>query len=217
MSTSTQDIIIEGLKVKEVNEKKRISWPRVITNDLIPSNRSEIAIPNIVRAHPHISNFAPKFKELEAQVLVLISLDAGKCMFTKCYGYKPPFVHHTSLGWALVGSTCKSLANNEYCLKTCTAKHFSALSCFKQDVACLKSNKWSLPDYNVFEEKHDDELLALSKNDDKFHATVFDVLHTNNEGNIAMPIPFKDSNVTLQHDRSEMYRRTKSTLVCIAK
>ena len=139
-------------------------------------------------------------------------------MFTKCSGYKLPFVHHTALGWVLVVSTCKSVANNESCLKTCTTEHFSALSCFKQDVSCLHLNKWSLPDYNVFEVKlkGDDELLALSKNDEKFLPTVYNWLHTNNEGNIVMPVSFKDSNVTLPHNKSEVNRRIKSTLCHIA-
>ena len=137
-------------------------------------------------------------------------------MLTKCYGYKPRFVHHTALGWALVGSTCKSLANNESCLKTCTTEHFSAISCFKQYVSRLNLHKWSLPDYNVFEEKRVDE-PRNAMNDEKFLAIVFDGLHSNNEGNILMPVPFKNSNATLPHNRSEVYRRTRSTLFRIAK
>ena len=45
-------------------KKKRIFLPRVFTNNFIPTNKSEIGTPDILRAHPHISNFAPKFNGL---------------------------------------------------------------------------------------------------------------------------------------------------------
>ena len=36
----------------------------------------------------------------------MVATPAHACSLDRCYGNKPPFAHHTSLGWALVGESC---------------------------------------------------------------------------------------------------------------
>ena len=211
--TSTQGIRIKGLQIKGANERKRLSLPPVLTNEFIPSSKQEIATRDVVLSHPNISRYAKYFNDFseDAEVLILIGRDAGECLSTKCYGHKPPYVHHTPLGWALVGRSCVSEDNNQCCLKTNNADHFSALSCFKQEL------KWNLPELDVFTERQDDELPGLSKNDEKFLSTVFEGIHTNDAGNIVLPLPFKDENVQLPNNQAEVYHRTKNTLARLKK
>ena len=108
LKTTTTGRLVSGFKVKGVNEKRTISLPPMFTNPHIPDCRLEIASPEVVRSHKRISKFAKHFPAIDpsAEVMLLVGRDCGPAMATKCYGYQTPYVHHTTLGWALVGSVC---------------------------------------------------------------------------------------------------------------
>ena len=131
------------------------------TNRFIPDCRIEVA--STVLAHPHIRHLASKFNNFDesAEVLLLLGRDSGPCMFTRCYGNKPPFAHHTSLGWALVGESCAvNDLNKDVCvLRSSVHEHFI------QTPAFHVQPKPYLHDIDIFKERKDDELPDLSKED----------------------------------------------------
>ena len=187
--------------MKGLYEKKRISLPPVLTNSFIPQSKAEVASPKTVQAHPHLRRFARNFPQLDesAEVLLLIGRDSGDCMFTRCFGNKTPFAHHTSLGWALVGDSCdNSYANNPIVstLKTSLHEHFSATPCFEADI------KPHLKDFDVFSELPDDDQPGLSQQDQKFLHKMNSDLGINEEGNIVLPLPFSKDKTILPDNLS---------------
>ena len=210
--------LLKGFRIRGINEKKKINLPPLYSNELVSCSKDAIATPNIVRAHPQIRHLSKHFIEIDesADVMLLIGRDAGECMKTKCYGNKPPFAHHTALGWALVGSSCiqsEQARSKMNVLKTHLNEHFSCSQTFPQRA----KEQWSLPNLDIFEERRDDELPDLSKNDKRFLQLVTSEIHTNENGNIVLPLPFKDSDPSLPDNRHQVYYRTKNTLNRLTK
>ena len=69
--------------------------------------KNETAGPDTVR-HSHIQRFAKYFPAVDSNqdVLLLTGANCGRAMFTRYYDSRYPFVHKTTLGYALIGPTC---------------------------------------------------------------------------------------------------------------
>jgi hypothetical protein len=208
----TQGIEISGLFIRGVGEKKGFSLPKVVTNNALPQNKNEIATPNIVRAHAHISHLSKYFNNYDASadVLLLLGRDCGNAMATKVHGHKVPFAHHTSLGWALVGATCftENLPERKTVLKTTVQhEHFKRNMIFSP-TAFDKVNNC----FDIFEETPLDEIDCNSKEDQKFLEIVNNGIHITSESSISMPLPFKKENPQMPDNKIAVYHRTKNTL-----
>jgi len=129
LETSTEGVPLEGLQVKGVSERRLIKLPPLLTNPFIPDSKSEIATPETVAAHPHLRHLSRHFAGLDddASVALLIGRDSDEGMFTRCFGNKAPFAHHTALGWALVEKCCSGAAQEESkrVFRTSIQEHFS--------------------------------------------------------------------------------------------
>ena len=209
---NTEGIEMSGLFVKGVNEKKGFKLPLLITNDSLPQNKHEIASPDIVLAHPHISYLAKHFNPINdsAEVLLLLSRDCDKAMFTKAYGHKAPYAHHTNLGWALVGATCQvSDVNSKVATVLRTSidhDHFSKENSFLDPVVKFHDV------YDIFAEQHNDEFTCLSKDDQQFLDIVNGGIKSTPIGNISMPLPFKYDKVKLPDNKLAVFNRSQNTL-----
>ena len=209
-STETRGILLKNLRIKGVGERKAYNLPVTYTNCFIPDCRIEVASPSTVLAHPHIRHLASKFNNFDksAEVLLLLGRDSGPCMFTRCYGNKPPFAHHTSLGWALVGESC---ADNDLNKDVCVLRS-SVHEHFIQTPAFHVQPKPYLHDIDIFKERKDDELPDLSKEDEMFLDKISFDICTNDKGNIVMPLPFRTNAPKFPNNCTQVYNRTKSTL-----
>ena len=218
LRTSTHGRLVKGLYVEGVREKGGIHLPPLFTNDFIPDSSGEVATPDMVKAHKHIAYLAGKFspRDPRSEVLLLIGRDCGPAMATKSYGYKAPYAHHTSLGWALVGSVCKRGGKS----KTHTAlkinlqkEHFATEKSFSHSHPA-----WSLPLLkNAFLEQSDDELPGNSKENDRFFEIVSNNVRKNENGNIVLPLPFKREHVKLPDNRQAVLNRTFTSLKKLRK
>ena len=208
LKSSVTGMVVSGVKVRGVTEKHSIALPDMFTNNFIPDCRQEVASPQIVRAHGHVARFAKNFPKIDfnAEVSLLIGRDCSQAMKTQCFGYKPPFVHHTAVGWALVGSVCKgSASDNNVVLKTnITREHFLSTTRFL--------NKEELTLSPVFNERSDDELLGESKEDQHFLSIVSEGIHINEKGHITMPLPFRENSAPLPDNRAVVFNRSINTL-----
>ena len=209
-STPTSGIILRNLRIKGVGERKSYPLPDTYTNPFLPDCRSEVASRETVQAHPHIRQFADKFNQLDhrAEVLLLVGRDAGPCMFTRCYGGKAPFVHHTALGWALVGRACviSDCERNPRVLRTAVVESFS------QHPVLRPIQKAASTEFDVLLEQQDDEHPGLSKEDEQFLQLVTSDVRVNEQGNIVLPLPFRDRNQIFPNNRLEVFHRTKNAL-----
>lgn len=213
--------IAKGLEIKGVTEPLWFQLPPVFENELIPDTRSEVATPSTVRAHPHVCHLAHNFSKLEktAQVFLLIGRDGNNLMKTEVYGQTFPFAHHTSLGWALVGSVClqKSHAPNQHLvLKTSvdhdhfkthpTSTRLSSTTPLAQAKIISNHNK------SVFFSYRDDELFGMSQEDTKFTNEMSSQIHLNSSGSWELPLPFRTPTPDLPSNQCAVFRRTKKTL-----
>ena len=209
--TPVKGYLVNGLSVRGVNERKAHSLPPVMTHSSIPGSKREVASPAVVAAHKHIAHLSRNFLDIDqdAEILLLLGRDCGDILATRCYGNTFPFAHHTALGWALVGSVCplnKTDTISRVTLRTVVDhEHLNAEITFpSQGVAVDKTNP--------FIEFLDDDLPGLSKEDESFTKLLSDTITVNDQGNLAMPIPFKSSNPELPDNRNAVFLRTNNTL-----
>ena len=214
LETTVSGMEVQGLKVKGINQKKIIHMPTVMTNEFIPNCKGEVATPDIVTQHKHIAHLAHNFTPLDelSDVLILLGRDCGAAMATQCFGYRAPYAHRTPLGWALVGNSCLSHGPSEIntVLKVQSVRsmfeHVSAVEIFPKKELVREV----LAD--PFAEAPDDELPGPSKEDIQFMHKVISSIQVNEEGNITMPLPFKNDGFTFPNNRTPVYHRMVNTL-----
>lgn len=204
-------ILVEGLRIKGVGEKKSFPLPAVFTNEYLPDSRAEVATPEIVSSFPQYAHLASKFNPFDpsAQTLILLGRDCNNAMKTRCVGHKGPFIHFTSLGASMVGSSNLQDSSKE--------KRTFRISVSK-DVNNLSSSQLSFPqklvteDLNPFKEFPDDESLGLSKEDSQFLESVSGNISINDEGHISLPLPFRSPSKHPPDNRTPIFNWTRSAL-----
>lgn len=217
-STVVQGRSITDLHVRGVGEDRTFLLPKLLTSDCIPSSKDGIASPSIVRSYPHMAHLADNFYEVDpkAEVLMLLGLDADEALSSYSSSTSPPFVHHTALGWALVGSVCplkQPLSPKMTLLTVLDHEHFSTKPVFPNREVHSRTSLLRDP----FHVAPGDELTGPSREDLQFLDTVSTGIHVNDSGHIAMPLPFRSAIVRLPNNCSAVFQRTKNTLTRLKK
>lgn len=206
--TKTRGVQLEGLIIKGVNENKEFRLPTLLANDFIPDNKNEVASPSIVASLPHVSQYAKHFNNInnDAEVLLLLGRDFEPTLNSKIFGKRAPYVHQTSLGWALLGYICpkkRNLCNNITSMRTnATKEHFTSKLTFPVRPEPL----------DIFKEYEDDELLGVSKEDQRFLSIVKEGIHIDDKGYVTIPLPFKEDSPQFQDNRTAVFNRSLNTL-----
>ena len=200
--------MVSNLAVRGINERRTIDLPPALTISSIPDTKYQVPTSEVLQAYEHTAKFAHKFCRLDpkAEVLVLIGNDCGDGMGTRCYGNRAPWVHHTTLGWALVGrgacappATAADTHNVMRASVVLEHEHLEVTSCHPK-VMCPKPSK-HLTD--VFQEYTDDDSIGLSRNDEKFLDIMSSNLKVNSDGNLEMPLPFKEEDFQFPSNREK--------------
>ena len=144
-------------------------------------------------------------------MLLLLGRDCGPAMSTQCFGYRAPYAHRTSLGWALVGEiSCGQKLQDKTVLKV----QVNHSHCEHWDIGSTFPKKET--DYtgilDLFSEKPDDEMSGLSKDDSLFLQKTSNSLYTNEEGNITFPLPFREDVIAMPDNKAAVYGRMSNTL-----
>ncbi|KAA0200625.1 hypothetical protein HAZT_HAZT010517 [Hyalella azteca] len=144
---------VEGLAIRGFTETKTFMLPRLFENNWIPDTRLDVATPEVVRKCPQIQHLADNFPPVDPNLTVdiLIGRDAGNLMPTSVVHNSIPVVHHTMLGWAVVGAVPQS----ESLLMRSYVDHLSASLQFP-------------PEAPVFTQHLDDEMSGLTMEDKRF-------------------------------------------------
>ena len=198
--------LVSGLEVRGINENQWIRLPNLFSNSFIPDTKFEIATSDIVRDHPHVSHLAKHFPNEVSNydVLLLVGSNCGPAMSTRPYGTHAPYVHHTSLGWAMVGPICKDISN-DYVVVLRTgvcSDHYDAELNFDSNKPC---------NFNIDHECIGDEMLGLSKNDQKFNQVMNNSVSLTEAGNLQMDLPLKET-VSFPDNKAAVFNRTFNTL-----
>jgi len=202
-------VLLRGLKIRGVDEKKAIKLPDMVTNHAIPENKDEVATPTMVASYPHIKGFAKFFKPVDenAETLLLIGRDCGEAMFTKSYGHKAPYVHRSKLGWSVVGNGCVASSTSlKTTLKTTCYEHVSSQLSFPAN----EQQEDNMLTANVFQEFPDDDRPALSKENSRFLEKVREKIHVK-DGVITLPLPYKHDETVLPENRQHILNRSVNT------
>ena len=104
-TSAVRGFSVADVQVKGLHEENWISLPNLLIHPRIPDTSSKSANRDVVSAHPHVSllaKFFPKERP-DLKVMLLLGVNSYAALGTKPYGTTYPYVHHTSLGWALVG------------------------------------------------------------------------------------------------------------------
>ena len=197
---------VSGLEVRGLREEKWLQLPPSLSHPGLPDTRSEMATPAAVRGHSHTKRFSRHFHEVDdsLEVRVLIGANCGEAMFTRCYGTSAPFVHRTPFGYALVGPTKLGIDS-------------SAIKILRTGVQWRARTgpmeRTAKPDgpADLFQERPDDDLPGLSKEDEEFNSIVSSGIRVDEEGNIEIPLPFKPG-AEVPENRLAVYHRSKNTL-----
>ena len=209
--------LVDGLEIRGIKEKRWIHLPTTHTHPAIPNTSDEVASPEVVRKHDEARKFAHFFPPIDPniEVLILVGNNCGEAMFTKCFGLNFPYVHHTSLGWALVGPVCcdskgKGYSSELKCMRTSlssTCEHFSSEGTFVNPVG-----KDIFPkSFDVFKESSDDDHLCISRDDESFLDILSEGTQVNEKGNLQIPLPFKKES-WLPDNKVAVYQRTRNSL-----
>ena len=211
---------VADIEVRGFGEDAWITLPDLLTHPYIPDTSSESATMDIVSAHPHVRHLAKFFprERPDLKVMLLLGVNSGAALGTKPYGSTYPYVHHTSLGWALVGPVCTEGAAEEPSFKSLrtnailnNCEHFSAERNF--DESC---NSGMVPrKFDVFLQREDDDLPGTSREDSQFSGIMKRETTVNKGGNLQLPVPLKKDAV-LPNNKGAVFHRTKNTLDRIA-
>ena len=212
LTTSTAGSVIDGLTIKGVNQGRSYNLPPVISNQFIPNCIDEVATPDVVKAHPGVRKYSHLFDPLDgdAEVMMLIGRDGGDIMETTCLNQEAPFVHKTSLGYALVGSTSTQKADTPdiSTFKT-SVEHYGIL----QNPPSFKdSREAGKHELDILATCADDELPDKSIDDARFDAIMEVGTKINASGHIEMPLPFRNHDQTMPNNRKAVFCRTRNTL-----
>ncbi|KAG1697676.1 hypothetical protein GQR58_005904 [Nymphon striatum] len=205
--------IVDGLEVSGILENKWYGLSKVLTNPFIPDTRKEVATPDIIHKHKHLSHLASYFLDLnkDIPVVMLIGADSSDLMHTKCYGTHSPFIHRTPVGWALVGPACLEYEENDKNIKALRLTveqdnySYSASHVFPSQNSCIP-----IPD--LFKEFDDDEFPDLSVEDKKFLSIMEGHIEVDKHGTLKMPLPFREEDPHMPDNRAAVYYRTKVAL-----
>ena len=215
--TSTKKVcpIVQGIQIRGVKESSWIDLPPLVTIDHIPTSKRGIATNRIVSSHPHLRQYAKNFPMIrdEHQILLLVGSNCGAAMQTTCYGDTYPYAHHTALGWSLVGPICErssTLPNNVSVLMS-SCEQLSAKFTFDN-----VERKGVTMAENLFSEKPGDNLLDLSKDDQRFIDIIGSNIKVNDKGMLEMPLPLKET-VTFPENKKPVFRRTLNTLMRVKR
>lgn len=197
--------VVNGLVIRGVTEEREYSLPSLYENNNIPDTKYEATTPNMLKAHPSLQYLSDKFPPIDetAATTLLIGRDAVDLMVTKVIENTSPVVHHTVLGWAIVGSLSMtgSRSNSFMALRSeLLSEHFSAKKIFPQ-------KPWS-----VFDRFRDDEMIGFSVEDKRFISIMENNVCVNEKGNIQMPLPFRKENQILPDNSRAVFGRMKGTL-----
>ena len=132
-------------------------------------------------------------------------------MFTTRHGQKAPYVHHTRLGWSLVGNVCtetRTSTEKKVFRTKIDHEHFHSELCFP---SMNKIDQKQLIE-DSFDQHPDDEMPGLSQQEQRFMDIVLDNIHINEEGNITLPLPLKKEDQKFPDNKQAILNRTRNTL-----
>ena len=200
---------VEGLVIESVDSSTAINLPPVLEMQTIPSDKAEIATPEVVRAWPHLRFLETHIPPLDptAAIDILVGRDAPRVHKVRESANGPdqaPWAQRLDIGWVVVGEVCPSIITP------------GVVTVYRTDVSDIigcPSAVHVKPSYQQPEREFTDT-LGLSIEDQRFLEWCEQGIHVNPEGKVELPLPVRPGEASLPNNfqlaESRMHTLTKT-------
>ncbi|XP_033112755.1 uncharacterized protein LOC117113514 [Anneissia japonica] len=197
---------LSGLIVESLDGATKIEAPSLLECAEIPGNMSEIAIPEVAMAFPHLKSIAGQITPLNkgSNVLLLLGRDVPQVHKVRetCNGpNKAPWAQRLDLGWVVVGEVC---LNGVHRPKTISTLRTQVLITGRPTTLQPCPNTFQI--HTLFDDKVD--FRSLSVEERKF----LEIMEK--EGGLrddkwTAPLPFKKPRERLPNNREQAWSRAQ--------
>ncbi|XP_022096554.1 uncharacterized protein LOC110982458 [Acanthaster planci] len=215
-------IMTEGRRasgiVVESPEGKTERLPTVIENAHIPGDKKEIPCPEVCAKFPHLKSIATKVPEIrdDVNIILLIGRSCPEPLKIRESRNGPkgtPWPQCTDLGWTVSGQICMAGENgrlhatvNRTVIRPDTCENHINV----KDV--LSPPNFATPTTDLYEETCDDNLRAMSIEDQRFIKILSEGAHINASGNLEFPLPLKETSTKLPNNYPQALRRLNNVV-----
>ena len=233
-----RQILTEGRRaqglVMESSTGHKERLPTVLENENIPGDRDEIPHPDLCKNFPHLNQIADMipYPEDDVDILLLIGRNCPEPLKVRESRNGPkdtPWAQRTNMGWTVSGRMCTSSVKNR--------EHVSASRTILTQTTSLRPQSdanYVRPDHrgdcenhintkdivgacrdvcsDIYAETRDDNNKAPSIEDQRFLKIMTDNVHTNANGNLEFPLPFKETPTHLPNNRPQAEGRLNNLL-----
>ncbi len=195
---------VAGLVVKGANESTEIPLPGCYTRNRIPGSRSQIPHPDKVKHLGHLQKVADRLQPYQdgMEIGLLIGINCIRAVKPReiiSGGEDEPYAVRTALGWGVVG--CISKTELPDCKDNMTQRSFV----FRTHVTEVSPAQLNLMFNQGFDETASQSKMSVE--DAKFLEIAKRGIHYNDNGHFEIPLPTKDSSISLPNNRSTALER----------
>ena len=201
--------------------------PTIIENENIPSDRDEIPSPDLCKNFPHLEQIADMIPSPrnDVEILLLIGRSCPEPLKVRESRNGPratPWAQRTNMGWTVSGRMCTNgVKDREHVLtnRTVVAQTTPPLSDISHDLVnrspVCQSHATTKDILNVpqgarsciYQESPNDNDMGPSVEDQRFLKIMIENAHTNLQGNLEFPLPFKETPTYLPNNRCQAEAR----------
>ncbi|XP_006817669.1 uncharacterized protein LOC102809487, partial [Saccoglossus kowalevskii] len=214
------DIIIESC-----DGQKRYPLPVVLENNDLPSDKGEIPTPDVCRAFDHLKPITNKIPEIREDIGIelLVGRNCPEILKVRENRNGPvgaPWAQRTDLEWTVSGELCLETARGTIrasvhrTTANCDVTSYNTNQCTRERFQChnhiyAKDIIVPKPDRNtdIFEETARDENKSLSVEDKQFLDIMDKHSHVNTQGNLELPLTFKQEPEQLPNNYQSVFNR----------
>ena len=175
---------VTGLQIRGYTSRKLIDLPTTYTRETIPLDRESIPTFETANRWPHL-------KTISQEIPPLLDADVGLLVGYNCLiAFTPrdtitgkdgePYGVKTDLGWSIVGSPATENSSSSSICHRISIKEMPSVT---------PKDALNLLERDFADTSLDD--ATVSQNDIQFLQTLEREIHTNHEGHLEMPLPFK--------------------------
>lgn len=216
---------VDGLVVECFDRKVQVQLPRAYTRDLIPSRRDQIPRPEVAEAWLHLRKIKDQIipYQSDLEIGLLIGCNCPKAIKPKEVirgNASDPYGLHTILGWGIIGpvdqpqdvnspdhksnvSFCNRIVNHEVGSSKINHFNFVVNPQTREKICPVMVNRFFQQDFSEQSSNH----RVLSSEDRRFPAIAEKGIRHLENGHYELPLPLKNSSVTLPNNRELALQR----------
>ena len=219
-----------GYIIESLDGLLQLDLPTILECNEIPNVRDEIATPEVVYHHAHLTGIARCIPPLndQASIMLLIGRDLPEAhhVYDQRTGPKgAPYAQKLKFGWVVIGETCLGgihetnyvNVNKTFLLNNGRSSLFQP--CVDEFVVVQQPPTSLYQDVNdpMFKRNEDDNKPSLSVDDRDFIKIMDTDFRKFPNGNWSAPLPFRSNRQTLPNNYDYAFNRAKSLHISLQR